>query len=41
MVEAGEKLKATRPTAVNLSWAVKKQLNNIKKRNICLRKKYP
>ena len=31
IVEAGEKLKATRPTAVNLSWAVKKQLNNIKR----------
>ena len=27
---AGEKLKATRPTAVNLSWAVDKQLNAIK-----------
>ena len=27
--EAGEKLKATRPTAVNLSWAVEKQLNTI------------
>ncbi|MFC0875860.1 S-methyl-5-thioribose-1-phosphate isomerase [Saccharicrinis sp. FJH2] len=28
--EAGEKLKATRPTAVNLSWAVEKQLKAIK-----------
>jgi methylthioribose-1-phosphate isomerase len=27
--EAGEKLKATRPTAVNLSWAVEKQLNAV------------
>ena len=31
IIDAGEKLKATRPTAVNLSWAVKKQLNTIKK----------
>ncbi len=31
LVRAGEKLKATRPTAVNLSWAVEKQLNAIKK----------
>lgn len=30
LVEAGEKLKATRPTAVNLSWAVEKQLSAIK-----------
>jgi methylthioribose-1-phosphate isomerase len=30
LVMAGEKLKATRPTAVNLSWAVEKQLNAIK-----------
>ena len=29
--EAGKKLKATRPTAVNLSWAVEKQLSAIKK----------
>ena len=31
MTEAGEKLKATRPTAVNLSWAVEKQLQAIRK----------
>ncbi len=30
LIKAGEKLKATRPTAVNLSWAVEKQLNAIK-----------
>jgi methylthioribose-1-phosphate isomerase len=30
IIEAGEKIKATRPTAVNLSWAVEKQLNTIK-----------
>ena len=30
LVKAGEKLKATRPTAVNLSWAVEKQLSAIK-----------
>ena len=30
LVKAGEKLKATRPTAVNLSWAVEKQLYAIK-----------
>ena len=29
LVNAGEKLKSTRPTAVNLEWAVKKQLKNI------------
>ncbi|MFH1480786.1 MAG: S-methyl-5-thioribose-1-phosphate isomerase, partial [Pseudomonadota bacterium] len=27
LIEAGEKLKATRPTAINLSWAVKRQLD--------------
>ena len=32
VTEAGEKLKATRPTAVNLSWAIEKQLNSIKSR---------
>nr|MCK4930111.1 S-methyl-5-thioribose-1-phosphate isomerase [Nanoarchaeota archaeon] len=31
VVKAGEKLKATRPTAVNLAWAVKRQLDAIKK----------
>jgi methylthioribose-1-phosphate isomerase len=31
LVKAGEKLKATRPTAVNLQWAVKRQLDSIKK----------
>jgi len=31
MIEAGEKLKATRPTAVNLSWAVGRQLETMKK----------
>lgn len=30
---SGEKLKATRPTAVNLAWAVKRQLDAIKKGN--------
>ena len=29
MKEAGEKLKATRPTAVNLQWAVERQLNDM------------
>jgi methylthioribose-1-phosphate isomerase len=29
--EAGEKLKKTRPTSVNLAWAVDRQLQNIKK----------
>ncbi len=29
--ETGEKLKATRPTAVNLAWAVERQLDKIKK----------
>jgi methylthioribose-1-phosphate isomerase len=33
LTEAGEKLKKTRPTAVNLSWAVEKQINAIKKGN--------
>jgi len=33
MVQAGEKLKATRPTAVNLAWAVKRQLDAINKGN--------
>ncbi|MBI2129748.1 S-methyl-5-thioribose-1-phosphate isomerase [Candidatus Woesearchaeota archaeon] len=31
LFNAGEKLKATRPTAVNLAWAVERQLANIKK----------
>ena len=31
MVKAGEKLKSTRPTAVNLAWAVKRQLSAINK----------
>jgi len=31
--EAGEKLKATRPTAVNLAWAVDRQLEKIRKGN--------
>ena len=31
ILEAGKKLKATRPTAVNLSWAIDKQLNAINK----------
>ncbi len=31
MEQAGEKLKKTRPTAVNLAWAVKRQLDEIKK----------
>lgn len=31
MAKAGEKLRAARPTAVNLSWAVEKQLQAIKK----------
>lgn len=31
MKEAGDKLIATRPTAVNLSWAVKRQINAVKK----------
>ena len=31
MADAGEKLKASRPTAVNLSWAVEKQLQAIRK----------
>lgn len=31
MTDAGEKLKAARPTAVNLSWAVEKQLQAIRK----------
>ena len=30
LVAAGEKLKATRPTAVNLEWAVQKQLEILK-----------
>jgi methylthioribose-1-phosphate isomerase len=33
ITEAGEKLKATRPTAVNLAWAVEKQLTSIKTRS--------
>lgn len=33
LVEAGEKLKATRPTAINLAWAIDRQLNAIKKAN--------
>ena len=31
LIEAGNKLKATRPTAVNLAWAVARQIENIKK----------
>ncbi len=31
LVEAGEKLKATRPTAVNLEWAVHRQLDTLAK----------
>lgn len=31
LIQAGEKLKATRPTAVNLSWAVNRQLSEIEK----------
>ena len=38
IIEAGEKLKATRPTAVNLSWAVEKQLNVLKSGNSILEK---
>ena len=30
LIESGEKLKATRPTAINLAWAVKRQLAAIK-----------
>jgi len=30
LIKAGEKLKATRPTAVNLAWAINRQLNFIK-----------
>lgn len=30
LVESGEKLKSTRPTAVNLAWAVERQLDSIK-----------
>lgn len=30
LIESGEKLKATRPTAINLAWAVKRQLASIK-----------
>ncbi|MFH1311449.1 MAG: S-methyl-5-thioribose-1-phosphate isomerase [Nanoarchaeota archaeon] len=33
MINAGNKLKETRPTAVNLEWAVEKQLDTIKKAN--------
>lgn len=33
MKEAGDKLISTRPTAVNLSWAVKRQLNAVRKIN--------
>jgi len=31
MINAGDKLKKTRPTAINLEWAVERQLNTIKK----------
>src|SRR5215471_13300672 len=31
LADAGAQLKATRPTAVNLSWAVERQLRNIAK----------
>lgn len=31
IIKSGEKLKATRPTAVNLAWAVDRQINAIKK----------
>jgi methylthioribose-1-phosphate isomerase len=30
LIESGDKLKATRPTAINLTWAVKRQLTAIK-----------
>jgi len=30
LIQTGEKLKSTRPTAVNLAWAVERQLKNIK-----------
>jgi methylthioribose-1-phosphate isomerase len=30
MIQAGEKLKSTRPTAINLAWAIDKQLKNLK-----------
>lgn len=33
MVSAGNKLKNTRPTAVNLAWAVERQLNAVKQSN--------
>ncbi len=33
LIESGEKLKATRPTAINLAWAVKRQLTAIKNGN--------
>ena len=31
LLQAGEKLKKTRPTAMNLAWAVERQLDEIKK----------
>jgi len=34
LIKAGEKLKSTRPTAVNLEWAVNRQLNEIKKHKL-------
>ena len=37
VAEAGRKLKATRPTAVNLSWAVEKAIKEYKKRKIYTR----
>ena len=39
LVDAGEKLKATRPTAVNLAWAVERQLKEILKGNSVEEKK--
>ena len=33
IISVGEKLKSTRPTAVNLAWAVERQIKEIKKQN--------
>ncbi|VVB82827.1 Putative methylthioribose-1-phosphate isomerase [uncultured archaeon] len=38
LIQAGEKLKSTRPTAVNLAWAVDKQLDNLRG-TVCLEKR--
>ena len=32
LIKTGEKLKSTRPTAINLAWAVNRQLENVKQR---------